>query len=87
VAGLSYRPVRPCWLVLTATSSSSSADVPVLDPWLGAHDPVISPVELRGHLVGSLERQNEQVRPLLLQTMVLRIDEGQPLRPFLAQPP
>lgn len=62
-------------------------DVPVLDPCLGTHDHVISPIDLRGHLVVSLERQNEQVRPLLSQTMDLRIDEGQHLRPFLAQPP
>jgi hypothetical protein len=60
--------------------------VPVLDPWLGAYDPVVSLVDLRGHLVVSLQRQDGQVRPLLSQTMAHRTDEGQQLRPFLAQP-
>jgi len=48
------------------------ADVPGLDPWLGAHDPAISPVDLRVDNAVSLETQNEQARPLLLQTMNLR---------------
>jgi hypothetical protein len=48
------------------------ADVPGLDPWLGVYDPAISPVDLRVDDAVSLERQNEQARPLLLQTMNLR---------------
>jgi hypothetical protein len=52
---------------------SCPADVPVLDPWLGAHDPVISPVDLRVRYAVSLETQNEQVRPLLSQTKDLRV--------------
>jgi hypothetical protein len=45
----------------------------VLNRWLGAHDSVISPVDLRVHHAVSLEMQNEQVRPLLSQTMDLRV--------------
>jgi hypothetical protein len=41
------------------------ADGPVLNPWLGAHDPVISPVGLRVHPAGSLETQDEWARPHL----------------------
>jgi hypothetical protein len=63
--------VLRCGLVLTVTSSLIPPNVPVLDPWLGAHDPVISRVDLRVHHAVSLEMQNDQVRALLSQTMDL----------------